>query len=917
MTVINHEPAQADAGTLEHDLLAAGQIPATVADAFGPFIRDDVRRALSGHDLTSLGPAFEGALYEHVTGEASHIWFRVLLEEFHRFREEGGWPLDPTSNDAFVHFATALQESTCTTAIRGRWPVPASLVDTRTGLAVANVSHLAKAWAHDRSRLAAANLVPSDAVIDSIAFGAGDSHNGGQTVAILKTRTGERLVFKPRPATTDWILRDLLDAMQDASGVDLGPCCPVTVESDFGSWQEFMEVADLPTAADPDDYFERFGVLVALFTAIGAGDLHHENILTRGEYPCVVDSETLLQPGLAHLDGHLGDELTLAGEHSPGSTLMLPIRVRTGAFDVFVCALGVPWEQNSQKETFDLAHDGTNAVQMVRKRVNIHHTSNLVRQNGNPLNPYDHIGALTRGYLKGHRAIANHLDAFTRILERATAARFRVVLRPTEVYAKFVDAGAQTTALASEEARTQLLGRLRDLEHNDNGRVSAAERRDLGRLDVPAFYCLGDSRRIEWSSGPVSDDFFSQSPTESALSTLTRFAAKSSSYHRFTLETSLNELAVGLGRSYPDPLLQEALVPDPSQAFEEFTKLFQETSIRGTDGNGRAAVGWLSHLGHDTLATFEMDMAMTLHDGGGLASMLHHRRPDLDLSRQALNALALRQPVPTDATISYSAFAGPACAVITQPSPKALPAVPTAWPTAVPANQVDVMGGLSGLVLAACQTSAPPGWIEQAHDALRAARTRTAWERPFGNLAHGELGLLWALHRSGSHLQTDTASLRREIVQGLSRMLEDRTYGPSWCSGAAGGLVVLTDLHVSGAVVPDELVGELARLAAAMPPGQVDLSVCHGVAGVVQAFLRASETGLLPHGRELALDLWHEAVRRAATDGVCTGVPGRTTIMGYFLGWAGVADAVARLAWGPTAFDPTSAILASAPVPAT
>ncbi|WP_030942215.1 lanthionine synthetase LanC family protein [Streptomyces sp. NRRL S-646] len=76
----------------------------------------------------------------------------------------------------------------------------------------------------------------------------------------------------------------------------------------------------------------------------------------------------------------------------------------------------------------------------------------------------------------------------------------------------------------------------------------------------------------------------------------------------------------------------------------------------------------------------------------------------------------------------------------------------------------------------------------------------------------------------------------------------------------------------------------------------MELSVCHGTSGVVQALLTASAftgaTGLVDRARAYqgrVLDL-------ARRHGFYTGAAGRTSLVGYLLGWSGVADTDLMLA---------------------
>jgi lantibiotic modifying enzyme len=70
----------------------------------------------------------------------------------------------------------------------------------------------------------------------------------------------------------------------------------------------------------------------------------------------------------------------------------------------------------------------------------------------------------------------------------------------------------------------------------------------------------------------------------------------------------------------------------------------------------------------------------------------------------------------------------------------------------------------------------------------------------------------------------------------------------------------------------------------------VDLSVCHGSSGVVQALLATA--GILgePSITARAMEYQELVLRRVRHGGFYTGSAGKTAILGYMLGWAGIGD---------------------------
>ncbi|QHO90101.1 hypothetical protein CWT12_00390 [Actinomyces sp. 432] len=880
-------------------------------DAFHPFLQTVTRQALQQTRASALAAHLIRSVQDKVLEEASRIWFRALLEEFHEFRDNAGLPMQAGSQEALRRYAAHLCREEVVADLRLRWPTADQLLRTRASMHVANASQLAQAWEEDRQHLVSCGLLPRDFEPEAVTLGKGDSHNGGRSVTVLSSAGGERILFKPHSADGDLLLADLLALVSRYCGENLTGCVPRTLASSWGSWQEFVPALEPTTPGEVSQYFYRFGLLAALLTAIGAGDLHHENVIVRGPSPCVIDTEALLQPGTVEPSSRLGDVLLEAGERSPGSTLMLPMRVREGAFDILLCALGVPWEQVSRKSTFALLDDGTDAVRMARSEVQIDHEANVVRLYGEVVDPVDHIDRITAGYLRMHAALRECQEEVVSLLQQSGSGTFRVVLRPTETYTKLLDASVQLSALRDARQRQGIISVLRDQDYHDDGAVGAREREDLANFDVPAFQIRADGTRLLHHGQPVSRPYFAASPVAAATTSLRRFCQRDPLFHHQVLETSLGELAAGQGRPYPAPLIEGVLEEDPNRCANGILRLLECTAVRGLTDDGMGA-SWLSHLGHDDLETFELDRVMSFHDLGGLIATLVSRHPGSPLARQARAALSTRL-VPQDesaGTPVLSVFAGPMHGWLSDDDTAAVPPGPLALARLCPRPEdIDLITGLSGSILAAA--SQP----DQVDDRLVAALSRleellpeVCWERDWYNLAHGEVGALWAQVRARHALGLAVDEPLTKILRGLQGCLEDPRLGASWCAGASGGLIVLSDLHRMGLEAPPSTAGALAARISSQALGEdpVDLSVCHGVSGCIQALLLASETGLVPEGITRAGSLWVEAVSRARCRGTQTGAVGRTTIQGYMLGWGGLLDTMHRLTRGPGTFDAVS-----------
>lgn len=127
--------------------------------------------------------------------------------------------------------------------------------------------------------------------IESVKFGAGDSHRQGKSVGIVGTNEGV-LVYKPRAGCLEqhfdelvnWLNRKLPDSKLEG------------IRSVYAAdhlWCEFVEHKPLRGAAGIERYAYQLGKLTALLHCLHATDFHFENVIASGDQPYLVDLEAL------------------------------------------------------------------------------------------------------------------------------------------------------------------------------------------------------------------------------------------------------------------------------------------------------------------------------------------------------------------------------------------------------------------------------------------------------------------------------------------------------------------------------------------------------------------------------------------------------------------------------------------------
>ncbi|HEY1622416.1 MAG TPA: DUF4135 domain-containing protein, partial [Streptosporangiaceae bacterium] len=196
----------------------------------------------------------------------------------------------------------------------------------------AAVLAMAERLAADREAFAAL-LGTEPGPLNQVTVGAGDSHRGGQTVALLGFGAGT-IVYKPRSVEVDLVLNDMLASVLTDAGPDVMIRVPrVLPRGDYG-WAEHVAHRFCAGHEELSSFYRGMGHWLGIMRLLGGSDLHAENVIACGPVPVVVDCETLFTP--AYLPRPSG----FGGAVDQASALVQATVLRTGMLPSRGIALG-------------------------------------------------------------------------------------------------------------------------------------------------------------------------------------------------------------------------------------------------------------------------------------------------------------------------------------------------------------------------------------------------------------------------------------------------------------------------------------------------------------------------------------------------------------------------------------------------
>lgn len=504
---------------------ADGSWSAGFAAVLAPFTRTAADRvpwdcAPHGAEGTTDAEALRECFTEQVSRLLVRLARRTLVLELNVARERGQLSGD-TPQARFRDFVRQTSARRGLSALVAEYPVLARLLAQACDQAAAAWAEVLERLAEDRAELVARIMAGVDpGRLVRMDTGAGDRHRGGRAVAVLTFDSGARVVYKPRPLTVHRHFNDAVSWFDSRLG-GLGLRRLTVLARPHHGWVEYAAAAPCEDAADVDRFYRRLGALLALVHALGATDLHFENLIACADQPVLVDLETLFHPDLRRPAG--GDPAQAALAASVVRTALLPVFLvgEHGVLDV--SGLGGDRDRPLPDEVTGWSEPGTDTMRLVRTVGTFRGADNRPRlraeETDSTAAPTDaaahrtgpaadgtdaaadtaadrtdavlHVDALVAGFRAGYDVIVRHRGELTGpggLLARFAEDVTRVVLRPTRWYTTLLDESTHPDLLRDARDRDRLLD---DMCRDPAGgapassALVAAELAELWAGDVP------------------------------------------------------------------------------------------------------------------------------------------------------------------------------------------------------------------------------------------------------------------------------------------------------------------------------------------------------------------------------------------------------------------------------------------------
>jgi type 2 lantibiotic biosynthesis protein LanM len=636
----NHLPAWAEtlmrvAGTAidesAHGFLKDDEYP--FQELLVPFVVDASARvhAAAGSALSGLTESARVTLERYLLRSLSRMSAETLGQDFEVYvavqRALRQRPDPWSGRTRYLGFLQQMANGGWTVFL-GQYPVLARLMASVSDQWVESVTEFARRLQADWPAIArnfGAGEDPGRLVW--LEPGISDRHAGGRTSYHLKFESGLECIYKPKDLAAEQMWYGLLEWINDR-GMELPFRIFKTLAGDGYGWVEMVRHVPCRGEDEVRRYYRRAGNLLALLLVFEGSDCHHENLIAHGEYPVLIDMETLFTHRVRGIDGEESASQQVGRMFywdSVFRTALLPrweFGPRGQSFDI--SALG--GVDNQQSNVRDIVWENVNTDQMRMRRTfgPAKKRKNTVYLGDEVVDPGRYVDEIVAGFESLYGFLQQHAEELLSPggpLDKAADLPLRFLYRNTKIYSTLSRGLFQPRNLsdgmdASVHADNLSRPLLGTAERHPYWDLLAAEHEALLRGDVPLFTSRAGSSDIDIGGGWKIANFFERPSLDLVRDNLRQLSSDGMRLQASFIRASFPIAAKGVPGS-SIAALQPEVQDEPRR--EEFlnealriAERIREVAVRSSDGSA----AWITVAYYPEAHRWQLQpMGPRLYDG--------------------------------------------------------------------------------------------------------------------------------------------------------------------------------------------------------------------------------------------------------------------------------------------------------------
>ncbi|URZ08543.1 type 2 lanthipeptide synthetase LanM family protein [Clostridium felsineum] len=381
-------------------------------------------------------------------------------------------------------------------------------------------------------------------IIKNIEISLGDTHQHGASVAEITFHNNKKYIYKPRNLYIEKAFNTLLEFINKNSNLKNLFITKAFYGKTF-TVEAFIEVQTCNTLEEVNNYYYRFGMLIALISLLNGSDMHFENIISHNQYPCIIDFETLFtQFDFLYNSSNANNKVLFNQVLNLSGTGLLPIgfRLPNMTDEIDLSALSVSTTNPASREMLVAKNIYTDDMCFVYENVSISNISkNKVTLNQKPLD----YKTFKQYIYMGFNATLEWIFENIKILKPFIAKTFsnlqlRQVMKATALYGELIDYMDHPHYLRDMIKLEKLLENNWAYPYADL-RLIKYEIMDMLHMEIPIFYTNTSETYLKTSTNEYISKYFNESPLAKVLNKFSKLTEKAVKKQELKLQLLLGD----------------------------------------------------------------------------------------------------------------------------------------------------------------------------------------------------------------------------------------------------------------------------------------------------------------------------------------------------------------------------------------
>lgn len=336
-----------------------------------------------------------------------------------------------------------------------------------------------------------------------------DSHKKGKTVAVITLDNGMKVVYKPRSLAAEKSYQRFLNYI--SVGCHLKSFFFKIVDCGNYGWEAYVKGESCSNMIQLQNYYYRFGILILINYILNANDLHEENLIAAGEYPVVIDAETILdnhkmldnKTSRSIINERIRDSVLFSGllphyrfsEKGKGIDMSAIKGIEGEEYPILIPRMTAIGTSNMH---YEYVHPIKTA------------NNNLATLNGEFISPSKFIEIIDKGFRDAYSFILKNKDKTLDFVNMFNNTEVRHLIQDTQRYSMILHTSYHPDFLQDSAYRQlalcTVIQHIDDMEKSTD--VAKLEIEDMIHMDVPYFLINTCKTSLFGSNGEEVKNYF-------------------------------------------------------------------------------------------------------------------------------------------------------------------------------------------------------------------------------------------------------------------------------------------------------------------------------------------------------------------------------------------------------------------------